>query len=116
MQPIIQISSSFHWGNDGAQLMPNQSTNAPFSVTWKSYFPWGSQQVYYNSKLAQILHTCALQQLHPHIVIPSICPRWAGTKIGRASLRVFLKQLAFLSIGYGVVRAFHALSTAPPVG
>ena len=108
---IIQISSSFHWGSDGAQLQPSLLSGSPQAATWQSYWPWGSQQAYNDSKLAQILHARALQQRYPHIVIKSICPGWVGTKIGGAIAGIFLKQLAFPSNGYGLASTLQAIFT-----
>jgi len=108
---IIQISSSYHWGSDGSQLKPGVVTGAPLASSWQSYWPWGNQRAYNDSKLAQILHARALQRRYPDIAIKSICPGWVGTSIGGDVVGIFLKGLAFPSHGYGLASTLQAIFT-----
>lgn len=109
---IIQISSSYHWGSDGLQLLPSGGDQgSPLAAIWQSYWPCGSQRAYNDSKLGQILHARALQKLYPDISIKSICPGWVGTQIGGPLAGIFLKTLAFPSNGYGLASTLRAVFT-----
>ena len=65
---IVQVSSSYHWGADGADLRPNTNNNPPLASRIggaTAAYVFRSSRSYVNSKLAQILHARALQRNHP---------------------------------------------------
>jgi len=84
---VVQVSSSYHWGVDGSDLLPGPHGESPIASR-----PGGShglvlfrsQRSYANSKLAQIYHARAFKRYHPdltNIRLISICPAWVGTSI-----------------------------------
>jgi NAD(P)-dependent dehydrogenase (short-subunit alcohol dehydrogenase family) len=114
---IIQISSSFHWGVDGSDLMAagdNMPPTASAPGGNHGFFFFRSMRSYANAKLAQILHARALARRLPKSVqTVSVCPAWVATQIGgqkngTAAFSAF-QGLAFPANGFGLASVFKAM-------
>jgi retinol dehydrogenase 12 len=87
---VVQLSSSYHRGVDGWDLVPTE-TQAPIASLPGGSPGFGifrSQRSYANSKLAQILHARALKRRHPVLGkarVVSVCPTWVQTNITTSS-------------------------------
>jgi NAD(P)-dependent dehydrogenase (short-subunit alcohol dehydrogenase family) len=113
---ILQTSSSYHWGVDGSDLVPDESGSPVASQPGGSrgWYVWRSQRSYANSKLAQIYHARSLKAKHPDLAqarIVSFCPGWVGTSIaGKDTAGDWLMaQFAFPMEGWGIASALHGL-------
>mmetsp|Transcript_28115 Transcript_28115/g.65366 ORF Transcript_28115/g.65366 Transcript_28115/m.65366 type:complete len:431 (-) Transcript_28115:549-1841(-) len=137
---IIQVSSSYHWGVDGSELVPTTTTttttasnNGKVQVVdpvashvggSHGFFFFRSQRSYANSKLAQILHARALKEKHPLLShkptarVVSVCPGWVRTSIvGPGSmLERIIHMAAFHSDGWGLSSLFLAMFDPEPQG
>jgi hypothetical protein len=116
---ILQISSSYHWTVDGADLRPSSSSNNDSSTPVACQiggnhgfvFFRGIRQ-YANSKLAQILHARALKRRYKEIDVVIACPAWVGTQIAgqKGSLvHTGFLQLAFPVEGHGINSFLYAI-------
>jgi NAD(P)-dependent dehydrogenase (short-subunit alcohol dehydrogenase family) len=113
---VIQISSTFHFGADGSELVVDavnqqqqqQQPTAAIPGAFQGVF--AEQRAYANSKLAQILHARALQRRHPTLRFKSICPCWVGTAIaGHENFAgMIIQRLAFPHDGFGIRSALQA--------
>eukprot|EP00797_Seminavis_robusta_P035969 Sro901_g218030.1 daunorubicin C-13 ketoreductase DnrU (400) ;mRNA; r:27120-28319 len=116
---VIQISSTFHFGADGSELVvdddknnDNDNNQEPLPLVaapggLKGFY--SDQRAYANSKLAQLLHARALQRRYPNIRFKSICPCWVGTGIaGRNVYGFFLGRIAFPHDSFGIKSALVA--------
>jgi NAD(P)-dependent dehydrogenase (short-subunit alcohol dehydrogenase family) len=113
---ILQTSSSYHWGVDGSDLLPDESESPIASQPGGSrgWYVWRSQRSYANSKLAQIYHARSLKARHPDLAkarIVSVCPGWVATSIaGKGSFGdMLMEKFAFPMEGWGIASALHAM-------
>jgi NAD(P)-dependent dehydrogenase (short-subunit alcohol dehydrogenase family) len=113
---ILQTSSSYHWGVDGSDLLPEESGSPIASQPGGSHgwYVWRGQRSYANSKLAQIYHARSLKAQHPDLAkarIVSFCPGWVATSIaGKGSFGdSLMDKFAFPMEGWGIASALHAM-------
>jgi NAD(P)-dependent dehydrogenase (short-subunit alcohol dehydrogenase family) len=116
---VLHMSSSFHWGTDGRDLAPGdgvaKSTTTPLAAQpgGGSWF-WRGPRAYMNSKLAQILHGRAYQQLHPGVRNVFVCPTFVATGIVGSEGTVSHTGLSMLAFpleadGWGLQSTLRAL-------
>jgi NAD(P)-dependent dehydrogenase (short-subunit alcohol dehydrogenase family) len=82
---VVQVTSTFHWGVDGSDLVPSKDGDLPIVAAR----PGGShgllyfraQRAYANSKLAQLYHARSLKRRYSNFRVVSVCPSWVGTDI-----------------------------------
>ena len=118
---VVQISSSFHVGVDGSELRPETINGMTTTTTMPlAARPggleglWRDQRAYANSKLAQILHSRALQRRNhqTRVRFVSVCPAWVATNIAgnEWSPPYLLMQLfGFPVMGWGISSVLQAM-------
>jgi hypothetical protein len=120
---LIQMSSSLHWAVDGSDLFASPDNEPPIAARPGAFSFWSNhilfwrrdQRAYSNSKLAQILHTRALQRRFPDMRMVNVCPGWVGTQLAgqKGTVNHFLlNTLAFDANGWGVASTLYALFDA----
>ena len=111
---VLQMSSSYHWGADGRDLESVGGNSMPLAAQpgTASWF-FRSTRAYANSKLAQILHTLALQlDVRRRYRVASICPGWVGTAIAASEGTVMNKLQSFMASppdGWGIASTYTAI-------
>jgi NAD(P)-dependent dehydrogenase (short-subunit alcohol dehydrogenase family) len=113
---VMQVTSTFHWGVDGSDLVPLKDGGRPVVAAR----PGGShgllyyraQRAYANSKLGQLYHARSLKRRHPNLRVVSVCPSWVGTDIagpeGDPSHDVIMK-MGYRVDGWGISSALYGL-------
>jgi NAD(P)-dependent dehydrogenase (short-subunit alcohol dehydrogenase family) len=112
---VVQVTSNFHWGVDGSDLVPPNDGGPIVAAR-----PGGShgllifrgQRAYANSKLGQLYHARSLKRRYSNIRVVSVCPSWVGTNIvgpdGDPSHDVIMK-LGYRVDGWGISSALYGL-------
>jgi NAD(P)-dependent dehydrogenase (short-subunit alcohol dehydrogenase family) len=117
---LIQTSSSLHWAVDGSDLAVPENGELPIAARPGAFSFWGNhvlfwrrdQRAYSNSKLAQILHTRALQRQYPDMQMMNVCPGWVGTQLAgkRGTINHWiLNTFSFDASGWGIASMLYAL-------
>merc|ERR1739845_268594 len=122
---IVQLTSTYHWKVDGAELKPRSDGTGPLAYESNPEKQSGKhvERSYANTKLAQIWRARSInkrqqqqqqQQLQDgscggggRIQAACACPTWAATGIAGEDARTFLERMAFpvLNGGAGVTSA-----------
>lgn len=111
---IIQMTSSFHWLSDGADIsvIDDEPPRASLGDA-KSFFH--RERSYANSKLAQIMHARALsRRLNANkskVKVASVCPGWVGTNVTGSSgfNKLLLQTIAYPNDGFGLASTLNAM-------
>lgn len=113
---IMQVTSTFHWGVDGSDLVPGNDGESPIVAAR----PGGShgllyfraQRAYANSKLGQLYHARSLTRRYSNLRVVSVCPSWVGTDIvgpdGDPAHDVIMK-MGYRVDGWGISSALYGL-------